>query len=377
MSTPAFVAQGLSTLSEIRYYTAFDPYFYTVDNRPLQDIETNLVKLGSQGADSARRAALFNQLGTSSAYGNLFSVGGTYSAYLTGLPITLSGTSLTVGAGAVYFNDAINAEISTQVLKQAVLVTPQVINLTAPGAGLVKNVLIQAELRNLTDSNMARSTLPFMDATNPLLGCTLLNAELVISVKQGADATLGSQVTPTVDAGKIELFVLTYNSTVANSTLTLHANGPALKGADKPVAFVASNTLADATTTAISVPVSLRELNLNPLKPIQLQIRYSSSVASNSLMTKVEYRSIAAGGLVNAALTSAGTQAVVASGTANALSSATLTSATIPVSAFAGWSSNKWVVTADSINIVVSRLGSDAGDTNTGTMTLHEVRVFQ
>jgi hypothetical protein len=34
-------------------------------------------------------------------------------------------------------------------------------------------------------------------------------------------------------------------------------------------------------------------------------------------------------------------------------------------------------VTADMLNIVVSRLGADAGDTNTGTMTIHEVRVLQ
>lgn len=377
MSTPAFVAQGLSTLSQIRYYTAFDPYFYTVDNRPLQDIETNLVKLGSQGADSARRAALVNQLGTSTAYSSMFPLGGTYSNFMTGLPVTLSGNTLTIGAGAVYFNDVINSGISTQVMKQAILVTPQVFTLTSPGASLVKNVLIQAELRSLTETNMASSTLPFLDATNPLLGCILMNHELVITIKEGADATLGNQVTPTVDSGKVELFVLTYNSTVANSTLALHANGPSLRGADKNVVFTASNTLADSTTTALTVPVSLREVTLSPLKPIQLQVRYSSSVASNALMLKVEYRSIATGGLVNAALSSAGTQAVTAPGTANALASATLTSATIPASAFSGWSSNKWSVTADMLNVVVSRLGADAGDTNTGTMTIHEVRVFQ
>lgn len=377
MSTPAFVAQGLNTLSEIRYYTAFDPYFYTVDNRPLQDIATNLVQLGSQGADSARRAALVNQLGTSSAYSSLFPLGGTYLAYMHGLPVSLSGTSLTVGAGSVYFKDAVNADITTQVVKQALLVTPQVFALTTPGPGLVKNVLIQAELRSLTQANMASSTLPFLDATNPLLACVLLNHELVVSVKSGADASPGNQATPSVDPGKIELFVLTYNSTVANSTLALHPNGPALRGADKNIAFTPGAALPDAATTDVSIPVSLRDLGLNPSKPVQVQVRYSSSAANNSVVLKVAYRSLALGGLVNSALVSAGTQILAAPGTADSLAAGTLTSATIPATAFSGWSGNAWSVTADVLNIVISRLGSDAGDTNTGTMTLHEVRVFQ
>lgn len=377
MSTPAFVAQGLSTLSEIRYYTAFDPYFYTVDNRPLQDIETNLVKLGSQGADSARRAALINQLGTSSAYSTLLRIGNGAGPLMTGLQVTLSGTSLTVGAGAIYVTDSINTEISTQVLKQAILLSPQVFGLTAPSTGLVKNVLIQAELRPLDSSNMASSTLPFLDATNPLLGCTLLNYELVISIKQGADATAGSQVTPSVDPGNIGLMVLTYYSTVSSSTLQAYASSPMVKGANKAIPFVTSNTLANATTTALVVPVSLRDLDLNPLKPLQIQLRYSASAAGNSLVTKLEYRAISEGGAVDSALVSAGTQTFTAPGTANTLAIATMSSATVPVSAFAGWSANTWSVTADSINIVVSRLGSDVADTNTGTMTVHEVRVFQ
>lgn len=377
MSTPAFVAQGLNTLSEIRYYTAFDPYFYTVDNRPLQDIESNLVKLGSQGSDSARRAVLFSQLGTSSAYASLFPLGGTYLSYMHGLPVSLNGTTLTIGAGAVYVRDAINSDISTQILKQAMLVTPAVLNLTAPASGLVKNVLVQAELRSLTESNMAVSRLPFMDATNPLLGCTLLNYELVVSVKEGADATLGNQITPAVDTGKVELFVLTYSSVVSESTLALHANGPATKGADSSRQYVSSNTLANDSTTSIQVPVSLKGLTLNPLKPIHVEVYYSSSAPGGAITLSVSYRSLTSGGLVNSNMVVAGSTSVLAPSTSDTLAIGTLSSSTIPVSAFAGWSSGTWSVKADAIQISVSRIGGDVGDTNTGVMTLHEVRVFQ
>lgn len=377
MSTPAFVAQGQNTLSEIRFYTAFDPYFYTVDNRPLQDIETNLVKLGSQGADSARRAALLNQLGTSSAYANLFELENTPAAHMTGLPVSLSGTSLTIGAGAVYFKDVINSEVSTQVVKQAILLTPQVFTLTSPPAGQVKNVLVQAELRSIAQANMATSTLPFLDALNPLLDCLLLSSELVISVKQGSAATPGNQQTPAVDAGKIELLVLTYDATVANSTLVRHANGPSLQGADKAYSLVASNTLAPDSNNYIVLPVSLRELNLSPVKPISFQVRYSSSSGGGSIVFKAEYRSLAAGAAVNAALSSAGTGTAVAPSVANSLAVESLETVVIPNTAFAGWNGTSWSVTADSLNIVISRLGSDVGDTNTGTTTLHEVRVFQ
>ena len=377
MSTPAFVAQGQNTLSEIRFYTAFDPYFYTVDNRPLQDIQTNLVKLGSQGADSARRAALLNQLGTSSAYSTLFPLGGSYLAGATGLQVSLSGTSLTIGSGAIYFKDVINTSISAQVVKQAILTTPQTFTLTAPSAGQVKNVLIQAELRSLTQANMASSTLPFLDATNPLLECLLLNHELVISVKQGASAALGSQVTPTVDPGNIELFVLTYNSTVASSTVSRHTSGPYFKGSDKYIPLVSGNTLAPDTVDTITLPVSLRDLNLNPFRPIGVKIRYSSTAGGGVAVFKVEYRSIALGGVVNSGLTLAGTQSVAQPSTANTLGVYDLASSTIPNTAFAGWSGSNWAITADSLNIAISRVGNDALDTNTGNVSLYEVHVYQ
>lgn len=377
MSTPAFVAQGPSTLSEIRFYTAFDPYFYTVDNRPLQDIQTNLVKLGSQGSDSARRAELLSQLGTSSAYSSLFSLGGPLAAFMTGLPVSLSGTSLTVGAGAVYYKDVVNADVSTQVVKQALLIAPQTFTLTTPPAGQVKNVLVQAELRSLTQANMASSTLPFLDASNPLLECLLLNQELVITVKQGDPATPGNQQTPVVDSGKIALFVLTYNSTTSLSTLVRHASAPLLKGADKAFSLVSNNTLPADANNYIVLPVSLRELGLNPVKPISFQVRYSSSASGGSVVFKAEYRSLLPGTAIDLALTSAGTQTVVAPATANTLAVNDLTTVTIPNTAFAGWNGTSWEVTSDSLNLVISRMGADVGDTNTGTMTLHEVRVFQ
>ena len=377
MTTPAFVAQGQNTLSQIRYYTAFDPYFYTVDNRPLQDIETNLVKLGSQGADSARRAALLTQLNASSAYAALFSLGGSYLTYLTGLKVSLSGTSLTVGEGAVYFKDVVNTAISTQVVKQASLLTPQTFTLTSPPAGQVKNVLIQAELRSPTQANMASSTLPFMDATNPLLESTLLQYELVVSVKEGTAATAGNQQTPAVDAGKIELFVLTYDSTVSSSTLVEHSNGPALKGADKSFTLVASNTLGPDATASVVIPVSLRELGLNPLKPLSFQVWYSSTASGGVVVLNAEYRSVLSGGLVNTALVSAGTKASAAPSVANSLAVETMSAVSIPNTAFSGWSGSTWSVTADVLNIQVGRLGADASDTNTGTVTLHEVRVYQ
>jgi hypothetical protein len=37
----------LSSLTAIRYYTSADPYYYTVDNRPLTDVDTSLTTIAT------------------------------------------------------------------------------------------------------------------------------------------------------------------------------------------------------------------------------------------------------------------------------------------------------------------------------------------
>ena len=86
MTTPAFVAQDQSSLTEVRYYTPFDPYYYTVDNRPLQDISSNIVTISSGGGDSARRAVLLSELAMSDMFRDLYS--GNTNGFISGLNIT-------------------------------------------------------------------------------------------------------------------------------------------------------------------------------------------------------------------------------------------------------------------------------------------------
>lgn len=70
------LAKVVQDLVDVQFYTAKDPYYYTIDNRPLQDLDTNIRKVaGASDASSgsAERAALaaatlaYSQLG----YGKL------------------------------------------------------------------------------------------------------------------------------------------------------------------------------------------------------------------------------------------------------------------------------------------------------------------
>ena len=116
--TVAYAPQDDTTFTAIRYYTQFDPYFYTVDNRPLQDVETNLKAIRSGGAEAARRAVLIDSLGMSTLYQTLFPKVTGVVRTMTGLNISIPvANSLTVSAGAVYEARAINDNVATTVVK--------------------------------------------------------------------------------------------------------------------------------------------------------------------------------------------------------------------------------------------------------------------
>lgn len=57
------MANTASKMKQVRFYTALDPYYYTVDNRPLQDINDNITTLCNEidlivgGSDRAAHAA--------------------------------------------------------------------------------------------------------------------------------------------------------------------------------------------------------------------------------------------------------------------------------------------------------------------------------
>lgn len=378
MATPAFVPQNSASMTPIRYYTPFDPYFYTVDNRPLQDIAANLESLGSKGGDSARRAVLLNQLSVSSAFSSLFPIeGGT--GFVDGMSVTLNGTSLQIGPGALYLTDAVSTEVATSVVKQAVSLKTTSFGLTAPNAGLgdAKDYLVQVKFSNLDQGNMATSQLPFLDSTNSMLPGLLLNGEATLSIKEGVTASLGSQVTPTADAGALPLYVVTYCTVASNNRVRLHSSAPNVKRGKVGVPLYSGNTLAGTGNSSLSLPISIATAGFSPYLPIKLRVLYSVSTPNNNAALVVKYLSLVTGASTTAATTSAGQETVVMPATANVLAEFVTSTAVIPTHAFAGYVNNTWQINRSALRVTLDRLGDDAADTTNGVITVLEVQAFQ
>lgn len=395
MSTPAFVAQDSNSLAAIRYYTQFDPYHYAVDNRPLTDLASNITTISSGGGDSARRAVLLNQLAISSIYQELFT-NASNSMVISGLTVSYPGSNIiTVNPGAVYQAQATNDAIAQTIVKQALLFAPVSFNLVAPSnAGTSIAYVIEAQFSDLSTTNMPSSGLPasFLDNTNSFLPCLLLNKELKLQLKAGTQAPTGTQVEPAVDAGWFPLYTIVVTYGVTNPVVYANANAPAIKGllhSTNPVALLTNSAtqvavagipawnFADASTQGISVPVPLRSQNTNPYVPIKLRIAFSGDVAGNNFAIQLSYLAVGVGESTTAAVTTTAVETVAMNVSANAMQTYATATAIIPSTAFSAFVNNKWSVSKEKLFVTLNRLGSNAGDTNTGNLRIHDVVAFQ
>ena len=377
MSTPAFVPQSQDSLTPIRFYTPFDPYFYSTDNRPLQDIASNLLSMSTIGTDSARRAVLISQLNLSSAVASLFKAEGEVG-FLDGMSVSLASGVLGINPGALYFSDVTNVTITDPIVKQAILPSKSTFPLTLPNLGLgnVKDYLVQMRVTNITQASTSASKLPFLDADNNLLPGLLLNAEAVVTIKEGVSAVSGSQVTPTADSGCIPLYVVTYSATSSLVSIKLHASAPTVRRGFKATQLSSGNVLSASATTAITVPLSIRNDGFNPCLPIKVRALCSSNAAGGDVLFRVGYTAMGVGSVTTASITTAGDYAMTMSSTANALAKVEPTPS-VPANVFASFVSGAWVIDKDFLKLTLSRIGGDSSDTATGDVTVLEVQAYQ
>jgi len=62
---------------------------------------------------------------------------------------------------------------------------------------------------------------------------------------------------------------------------------------------------------------------------------------------------------------------------ANAVQTYATATAIIPSTAFSGFVNNQWVINKEKLFVTLNRLGSNAADTNTGNLRIHDIVVFQ
>lgn len=395
--TPDFIAQDNTVLTKVRFYTPFDPYYYSVDNRPLQDLSANVI-VATQGGDSARRAALISQLAASSWAKDAFATTNPAGA-VTGLEVSSPGQGiLQIAPGSIFIKERVSTNVATEIIKHGFnlqntnFLIPAPVN---PGTSVV--YLIQVKFQSLTSDAMETSSLPFLDKNNPFLPSLLLNGELKISMKTGNTSATGFQSAPGADVGWTPLYAITSTYGIQTPTIVAALGSPDMKGLNQAVAMslpatspgimteiaeVVTPTLIDGAESRITLDVKAG--GLNPYKPVKFKVLYSSDRPTENVAVKLRYyvaqqgTNTGHGDNVGFHVNETLLETFTTPAQANTLSEVTLTGS-LPVSEFAGFDSTdgRWKNKARKLFLNLTRMGSDAADTTNGSVFVHEVIAFQ
>jgi hypothetical protein len=390
MATPDFLPQNDSNFTAIRYYTASDPYFYTIDNRPLQDIETNLKADRTGGSDAARRAALLGALNLAALASDTYGIPTSISSAvrsMAGLGISTPSTNvIRVAPGVVYEARAVSTSITDVIMKQALITKTTDFTFTPPvTAGTSIVYTIEGTFNELTTSNISTSTLPNLDSANLYLPSTLTHGELVLSTVAGTAATTGTEVPASTTSGKFPLFNITYIQGTTNPVVALHASAPYLKGIYQHVTPIAltsggatigvtneipSATFADAATSGVILQLAGSALTTNPFKAIRVKMTFASTASSGNFVVRLRHKGFAVGDLTSATTITTSNETITVTGAANAIQTNITATAIVPNTQFAGFVGGVWTLNKEKLNVILERIGADASDTNTGSLVL-------
>jgi len=399
MTTPAFSPLDTSSLVAVRFYTPFDPYFYSVDNRPLQDLDANVKTLGTGGVDSARRAVAFAQIASAKALapvlGTLPSTGivsGLEVGFIA--PAVGQSPTLVVNPGSLFVKDVVNASISSSIIRQGFSMNRVTFNTPVPIAGFSTPYLVQIKYVSLDSSTtIAASDLPFLDATNDSLPCLLMSGELKVSIKAGTSA--GNPIIPAADAGWTPLYEIIISDNFAVTTsapglsIRMSAFGPSALGAKHtvplaPVGAVTTTsqianalvpTLPDSGSAALigSVPMA----RCNPYLPLKISARtfVENGSAVFNFKGLIDKRGVSSGD-VSYALVS---QTVPSSTTwgVQSVSGAELGMPPLMLELDSLTGTHFAKTDLEALNMHITRNGPSASDTCTGVATVTGVTVFQ
>jgi hypothetical protein len=399
MSTPDFVPQNSSSLTAVRYYTQYDPYFYTVDNRPLQDLASNITTISQGGGDSGRRGVLLTELALSSVFQELFATSNA-NGLMSGLAVTYPGSNtIQINPGSLYQVLTVSATNSTAIIKQALLLAPQSFSIVQPSvAGQSINYVIEAQYQDLSSTNMATSPLPYLDSTNAFLPCVLMNGQLALQLKTGTAAATGSQTSPAVDAGWVPLYTITSTYGVSNPTIFATSSSPTIKGLNMQVSPIALPTGGTTTTTVAQVstptfqksstegvvlPISFRNVTSsdkampNPYLPIKFKLVFSSDTANGVCAFQLQYLALSSGGSTTSSYVTTSIESISMPSSANTISTYQTATCVVPSTAFSGLVSNAWALNTQKLFVILQRVPGNAADTNTGNFFLHDIIAYQ
>lgn len=377
MTTPAL--NNIDTaFSTVRYFTQYDPYFYTVDNRPLTDMTANDEVL-AQGGDAARRAILLEALGRATSiqgqYGN--------QNYITGLGLSLpSANTVQVDIGSLFTPMTINAGTAGTVMKQAINWQPKSFAIPAPTA-LGNNVVYTIAGQYVDFGANTSAGFPYFDKNNTRLAETVLHGELQLQIYAGSQAVAGSEIPPLIPSGWVPLYNITvpYGNTTWSKAL-YSAGAPASYGLWHPVHTFRPTTANGATTGSLgdmsayqfadgssqflNITIPVQPGAINPYKPVKLKLFYGANAAGN-IAFRLNYQTLSSGSSITPSYTQSGIDYLPYATVNNAYSFDTL-NAVIPGSVAAS---------ASVISVNLERVGADSGDANTGVFSIIRATAFQ
>lgn len=390
MTTPVLTPVS-SAFTSVRYFVGADPYHYTVDNRPLTDLNTNDTSLAS-AADAGRRASLMDQL--SRCIRNENQLGQT--RFVEGLLTSSPGANtIRVGVGSIYEYGALTTSDARNVMKQAILPAAQDFTINTVSLTGGQSVIYAIEMKFTDFSASTSGTFPLYDSSNTNLHPCMLLGELKLQIVAGSAAATGAETAPSTTSGWVQLYYVTVNGASPTTYSKVeYATGATfntwgLQAVTLPLVNLAaggstsSNVddfptthFADAATQTCTSYVNINAGGLivpafNPYKPTQLRIVYSPSVSSNNFRVQASYKFVKATDAINAVSYTSLTAETIAAGTADQLQALTLTNA-IPALQTLDVTN-----TFEQLRIRFARIGADGADSNTGVLRVFSIQAFQ
>lgn len=188
----------------VRFYTAMDPYYYTVDNRPLTDIHENMLSIAS-AVDASVNSAKASAIATG------FSMRG-YAKENYAVGVVSYNSDLTFNVDRAILNHAlpVSATDTREVPHVGLLVEQEVIGpfTVTAGSGQESTYLVQGRKVN------ANSETPYFDPANPSSASSFVVGNIEFNIKPGPDVSIGSGAgaIPSADAGWVPLFKVVLES---------------------------------------------------------------------------------------------------------------------------------------------------------------------
>ena len=188
------------SLTAVRYYTALDPYYYTVDNRPLTDLNTNVetVAEGSQASINAEKAVAIASGFVARGYAQ--------QNYMVGL-VSYPG-DLTLNVDRAFLNQQYEIDSNDSRVVPHLGLIVDTTNLgpfnAATSSGNEIPYLVQA--RKIDGDN----TTPFYDNTNSFSSDAFYIGNVEFQIKTGPEVSSGSGegAMPSADSGWVPIFNL-------------------------------------------------------------------------------------------------------------------------------------------------------------------------